>query len=101
MKLEKGKRIVYEWTTTEWPAGYPPSLVELTFKPKGKKTEMTMIHSKAPAEQADDYAEGLMDWYWQPLKKYFAKSRDSVRERLSLERGAPSSRRSRPSQRMS
>ncbi len=73
-KLEKGKRIVHEWKTTEWPEGYPPSVVELTFKPKGKKTEMTMVHSKAPAEQADDYAEGWMEWYWAPLKKYFEKS---------------------------
>lgn len=71
VKLEKGKRIVHEWTTTEWPEGYPPSLVELTFRPKGKKTELTMVHSKAPAGQADDYASGWMEWYWGPLKKYF------------------------------
>ncbi len=74
VKLERGKKIVHEWTTTEWPTGYPPSLVELTFKPKGKKTEMTMVHSKAPSEQAKDYAEGWMQWYWEPLKKYFAKT---------------------------
>ncbi|MDA4125465.1 MAG: SRPBCC domain-containing protein [Thaumarchaeota archaeon] len=74
VKLEKGKRIVHKWKTTEWPEGYPVSLVELTFKPKGKKTEMTMVHSKAPAEQAGDYAKGWMEWYWEPLKKYFAKS---------------------------
>lgn len=74
VKLEKGKRIVHEWKTTEWPHGYPVSVVELTFKPKGKKTELTMVHSKAPAEQADDYAEGWMEWYWEPLKKHFQKS---------------------------
>jgi len=74
VKLEKGKKIVHEWTTTEWPAGYPPSIVELTLKAKGKKTELAMVHSKAPAEQADDYAQGWRDYYWEPLKKYFAKT---------------------------
>lgn len=71
LELQKGKKIVHEWTTTDWPEGYPPSLVELTLKPKGKKTELTMLHSKAPAEQADSYAQGWTDYYWEPLKKYF------------------------------
>ena len=71
LELQKGKKIVHEWTTTDWPEGYPPSLVELTLKPKGKKTELTMVHSKAPAEQADSYAQGWTDYYWEPLKKYF------------------------------
>jgi len=72
VKLEKGKRIVHEWTTTEWPAGYPPSLVELILKAKGSKTELTMVHSKVPAEQVAYYAQGWRDYYWGPLKKYFA-----------------------------
>ena len=73
LKLEKGKRILHEWTTTEWPEGYPPSLVELILKPKGKKTELTMIHSKVPAEQAARYDQGWRDYYWEPMKKYFKK----------------------------
>jgi uncharacterized protein YndB with AHSA1/START domain len=74
LELEKGKRISHEWTTTEWPKGYPPSLVELILKPKGKKTELTMIHSKVPAEQAADYDQEWRDYYWEPMKKYFKKS---------------------------
>jgi uncharacterized protein YndB with AHSA1/START domain len=72
-ELVKGKKIVHWWTTTEWPEGYPPSKLELTLRPKGKKTELTMIHSKVPAEQAGQYAEGWQEYYWDPLKKYFAK----------------------------
>ncbi|MGD0319151.1 MAG: SRPBCC domain-containing protein [Nitrososphaerales archaeon] len=71
--LESGKRVVHEWKTTEWPAGYPPSLVELTLKEKGKKTELTMVHSRVPAEQAEEYAQGWKDYYWEPLKEYFRK----------------------------
>ena len=73
VKLEKGKKIVQEWTTTEWPEGYPPSLLELTVKAKGKKTELTMVHSKVPEGQGDYYAGGWKEYYWEPLKKYFAK----------------------------
>ncbi len=74
LELEKGKKVVHEWKTTEWPPGYPPSVVELTFKAKGKRTVLTMVHSKAPAEQAESYAEGWTDYYWEPLKRYFRAS---------------------------
>ena len=73
LKLVKGRTILHEWTTTEWPAGYPPSLLELTLKAKGKGTELAMVHSKVPAEQAERYAEGWKEYYWEPLKRYFAK----------------------------
>jgi len=71
--LEKGKRIVQEWTTTEWPAGFPPSRLELTFKKATGGTEILMVHSGVPAELADDVAEGWKEFYWEPLKKYFEK----------------------------
>jgi len=74
VKLDKGKKIVHEWTTTEWPEGYPPSMVELTLKAKGDKTELTLVHSKAPAEQAESYAQGWRDYYWEPMKEYFKKA---------------------------
>ncbi len=72
LALQKGKRIVEEWKTTEWPPGYPPSILELRFKAKGTKTELSMAHSKVPAEQAESYREGWISSYWDPLKEYFA-----------------------------
>lgn len=74
IELEKGKKIVHEWMTTEWPERYPPSIVELTLKPKGTKTEVTMIHSKVPAEQAERYADGWKEFYWDLMKEYFRKT---------------------------
>lgn len=71
LQLEKGKKIIQEWTTSEWPAEHPPSIVELTFRAKGKGTELTMVHSKVPSEQAESYAKGWTDYYWEPLKAYF------------------------------
>jgi len=73
LELEKGKRIVQEWMTTEWPPDYPPSRLELTFKKIKEGTEILMVHSNVPAEQADGYKQGWTDFYWKPLKEYFKK----------------------------
>jgi uncharacterized protein YndB with AHSA1/START domain len=75
LELEKGRRILHEWSTTEWPEGYPPSILELTLKAKGMNTELTMVQSKVPEEQVDYYAEGWKEFYWEPLKKYFARQK--------------------------
>ena len=73
LELEKGKRIVQEWVTTDWPQNYPPSRLELNFKAIKEGTEISMIHSEVPAEQADDIKQGWIDFYWEPLKEYFNK----------------------------
>ena len=73
VKLENGRRIVQEWRTSEWPRGYKPSLIELTFRPKGKGTEVHMKQSNIPASQAAEYAQGWVEYYWTPLRKYFHK----------------------------
>ncbi len=71
LKLVKGKKIVQEWKTTEWPAGAGPSRLEFTLKPKNGGTLLSMVHSKVPAEQAKAYDEGWKDNYWELMKKYF------------------------------
>ena len=73
LELVKGKKIVQEWSTTDWPDKFPPSRLELTFKEAKGGTEISMIHSNVPAEQADDLAEGWNEYYWKPLKEYFTK----------------------------
>jgi activator of HSP90 ATPase len=74
--LEKGRKIVQEWTTSEWPEGYSPSVLELDLKKVEGGTELTMTHSMVPDEQADDYAEGWQDYYWNPMIEYFRKKKD-------------------------
>jgi uncharacterized protein YndB with AHSA1/START domain len=74
LELVEGKRIVQEWKTSEWPEGYPPSLLELTFKPASKsRTRLLMIHSKVPLEQVKEYEKGWLESYWRPLQEYFRK----------------------------
>jgi activator of HSP90 ATPase len=75
VELEKGKRIVQEWSTSEWPEDYPPSRLELTFAKLNGGTELTMVHSKVPASQAEEYRQGWIDNYWDLLKEYFKKKK--------------------------
>jgi activator of HSP90 ATPase len=73
LELVKGKKIVQEWRITGWPDAYPPSKLELTFRKTKNDTEISMIHSNVPTQQADDLAEGWDEFYWKPLKTYFTK----------------------------
>jgi activator of HSP90 ATPase len=75
LELEKGKRILQEWSTTEWPDGYPPSKLEFTFRKVKGGTEIKMVHSDIPEEQAEEYKQGWIDNYWKPLKTYFQKQK--------------------------
>ncbi len=58
LELVPGKKVVQEWKTTEWPKGFAPSKLELTFKKKNGGCELTMVHSIVPKEQAEDYDQG-------------------------------------------
>ena len=73
IELEPGKKIVQEWSTTEWPEGYPASRLEITLTAKAGGTQLKMVHSKVPAEQKEDYAQGWKSYYWEPLVAYFEK----------------------------
>ncbi len=78
LELEKGKRIVQDWITTEWPEGYPPSKLEITLKKIDGKTELTMTQSNVPADQRSELEQGWKDYYWKPLKDYFKKKKSEV-----------------------
>jgi uncharacterized protein YndB with AHSA1/START domain len=72
-ELVKGEKIVDDWRTTEWPADAADSRVEFTFKAVKGGTSVRLVHSNVPAEQADSYRQGWVDFYWNPLNAYFSK----------------------------
>ena len=71
LELVADEKIVESWSTTGWPEGAPPSRLELTFRAKDGGTELTMVHSEVPAEQAESYRGGWVTHYWEPLQRYF------------------------------
>lgn len=76
LQLKSGKKIVQEWRTSEFPAEYPSSRLELNFKAKRGGTEIVMIHSSVPASQTASYREGWVSSYWDPLREYFRKAQN-------------------------
>lgn len=72
VELEEGKRVVQEWSATDFPKGAAPSRLELCFNKAPGGTELVMVHSDVPVEVADEDAEGWTEWYWNPLKEYFS-----------------------------
>jgi activator of HSP90 ATPase len=73
LELEESKRVVQEWTSTDFPEGAPTSRLELTFREVPKGTEIVMVHSNVPKDQEDETADGWTEYYWEPLKQYFKK----------------------------
>jgi activator of HSP90 ATPase len=73
LELERGKRVVQEWATTEWPEGYGPSKLELGFKAVKEGTEITLVQTDVPEEEATAYDEGWYEFYWDPMKAYFKR----------------------------
>ena len=73
LELDPGKKIVQTWITTEWPEGAEPSHLKWTFAEKDDGAKVTMVHSNVPSSQAESYRQGWIDYYWAPMKEYFAK----------------------------
>lgn len=74
LELEDGKRVVQEWTDSDFPEGAGPSKLELCFNKVPQGTELVMVQSGVPEELADETADGWIEWYWDPLKAYFVKT---------------------------
>lgn len=72
IELAKDKKIVQEWTTTEWPEGYEPSILTISLTAEGNGTRLKMIQTKVPASQYDEYNQGWYESYWDPMNEYFS-----------------------------
>jgi len=94
-ELTPGKRIVQDWSTTEWPEDAPVSRLELTLTAVTKGTELRMVHSNVPASQADSYRQGWIDYYWKPLHAYFKEHAETQGATVRPVRRQPSRRKSR------
>ncbi len=67
LELIRGKRIVQEWSTTEWPVGLPPSRLEIRLRPIGQGAELLLMQSGVPAADVEQYTQGWYEYYWDPM----------------------------------
>jgi activator of HSP90 ATPase len=70
LELEPGKHILQAWRTTEFAASDEDSVLDVTFEAAEGGTKVTIRHSHLP-EDGDQYLQGWIDFYFQPMKAYF------------------------------
>ena len=70
-ELEKNRRIVQSWRTSEFPEEADDSRVEILLEEKNGETKITITHTNIPEGQADGYKQGWEDFYFKPMKEYF------------------------------
>jgi activator of HSP90 ATPase len=73
LELKPSRLIVQSWRTTEFPAGAPDSRLELRFEDAATGTHLTLTHSELPPDQAANYKTGWRDFYFTPMRAWFAK----------------------------
>jgi activator of HSP90 ATPase len=71
VELIPDKKIVQNWRTTEFDEDDPDSILEIYLDEVDNCTQLTMVHKNIPDGQGDDYKKGWIDYYFEPMKKYF------------------------------
>jgi activator of HSP90 ATPase len=75
LKLKQYTYILQSWRTTEFPQGSPDSQVKISLESAPGGTKITLTHQNIPEGQAKSYKQGWKDFYFKPMKEYFANSR--------------------------
>lgn len=72
LELEKDRRIVQSWRTVDFPEESPDSRLEILLDEFEAGTRLRLIHSEIPDGMGEEYHQGWIDNYFEPMKRYFA-----------------------------
>ena len=73
LELVPGRRIVQSWRTSEFADGDPDSTITVELEPTKTGTRLTLTHRGVPDDQTDYENGGWRDFYFSPMKAYFAR----------------------------
>src|SRR5213592_1664886 len=74
LKLTKDRRIVQTWRANNWPKGtYSKATFALARAAGG--TRVTFTQTGVPSQFYKEISSGWKAYYWEPLRKAFAKAR--------------------------
>jgi len=73
LEMDRPRRILQAWRTSEFPEASPDSQVEIMLEKVNDGTKLTLRHSIIPEGQVEGYKQGWMDFYFKPMRKYFGK----------------------------
>jgi activator of HSP90 ATPase len=72
IELIPDKKIVQSWRASDWEEDYFSTITfELTPIPEGTRLDFT--HADVPSGTEDEFTQGWIDNYWEPMKKYLEK----------------------------
>jgi activator of HSP90 ATPase len=72
LEMQPPGRIVQNWRTTDFPEDAPDSRLEVCLEAAEEGTRITLRHTGIPAGQGKEYEQGWRDFYFAPMKEYFA-----------------------------
>jgi len=70
LSLEKNKRILQSWRTSEFEDSDEDSQVEILLEENKGTTELTLIHTQLP-ENGEQYIKGWREHYFAPMHAFF------------------------------
>jgi activator of HSP90 ATPase len=73
LEMERPRRILQAWRTSEFPEESPDSQVEILLEKVKGGTRLTLKHTNIPEGQAEGYKQGWDDFYFKPMREYFKK----------------------------
>jgi activator of HSP90 ATPase len=79
LELYPCEKIVQSWRTSEFPDGSPDSHLIITFEETKDGTLISLNHTGIPNGQAEDYKVGWEEYYFTPMKEYFAADADPAK----------------------
>ena len=69
--LERPRRIVQRWRTSQFPDDAPDSRLEIRLEPVEGGTRVKILHSEIPTGQGPSYDQGWVDHYFEPMRAHF------------------------------
>ena len=79
LELEPFRRIVQSWRSTEFPADAVDSRLEVLLEKVEGGTRITLNHSNIPDGQGEQYKDGWVESYFDPMQAYFARKAPAKR----------------------
>ena len=70
LELYLDKKIVQSWRAVDW-TDNQTSVVTFVLTAQNEGTRLDFVHSNLPDGTKDEFTQGWIDNYWEPMKQYF------------------------------
>jgi activator of HSP90 ATPase len=72
LELLPNQKIIQSWRADDWPEDYY-SVVTFLLRADGGGTRLDFSHANVPEGTEEEFTQGWIENYWEPLKAYFEK----------------------------